>query len=186
MTPTVTAFTPTYGKAAHLAAALDGAGAGLIPGGQGFSEARQDTLFASDRCELMRSFGNGPLGGRACSDGYGAIPIAAIPPFAFGAGTFSKHIAKNATKGMARNPALRPDIQVSGGRGGGRVKSLDGLPPDSLVRGQGGRGFLTDSDGRVIADITVDRVKPVVPGQGFGAKRAPTDTELDWIEELWS
>lgn len=49
--------------------------------------------------------------------------------------------------------------------------------------------FVPDSQGRVIMDITRDRVKPVVPGQGFiagdGRKLAPTPEQLGWIDQLW-
>ncbi|AFY61914.1 hypothetical protein Syn6312_2846 [Synechococcus sp. PCC 6312] len=36
----------------------------------------------------------------------------------------------------------------------------------------------------VILDITKDRVKPVIPGQGFGDKRLPTADELRLINQL--
>lgn len=77
-------------------------------------------------------------------------------------------------------PALRTDIQLSGGRGGGAVKTLTG-PPNSIVRGAPGRVYQTDSEGRVIADITAGRVKPVTPGRGFGPKRPPTPQEREWL-----
>ena len=52
-----------------------------------------------------------------------------------------------------------------------------------------GRVFVTDGEGRAILDITADRVKPVVPGQGFvagdGRKLVPTAEQLDWIKKLW-
>lgn len=75
---------------------------------------------------------------------------------------------------------LRTDVQLSGGRGGGAVKTLTG-PPNSIVRGAPGRIYQTDSEGRVIADITAGRVKPVTPGRGFGPKRPPTPQELEWL-----
>ncbi|MGL4297721.1 MAG: hypothetical protein ACRCW4_01455 [Candidatus Neomicrothrix subdominans] len=41
----------------------------------------------------------------------------------------------------------------------------------------------------MIFDVTRDRVKPVVPGQGFvsgdGRKLTPTAEQLGWIDELW-
>jgi hypothetical protein len=49
---------------------------------------------------------------------------------------------------------------------------------------QGNVVFVTNDRGQVILDITGDRVKPVVPGQGFGPKRPPTKEELDLIEKL--
>ena len=75
------------------------------------------------------------------------------------------------------------------GRSGAGVKNLVG-PPNTIARGASpGRVFVTDDQGRVIFDITRDRVKPGVPGQGFvsgdGRKLAPTPEQLGWIEELW-
>ncbi len=82
-------------------------------------------------------------------------------------------------------PTLRPDISLSGGRSGQFVKSLTG-PPNSAVKSTGpGRIFVTDTEGRVILDITADRVKPVTPGTGFGDKRLPTLEELELIKKLW-
>lgn len=79
---------------------------------------------------------------------------------------------------------LRPDVQLSGGRSGQHVKSLFG-PKNSVVKGSNRRVYLTDDQGQVIADITADRTKPVIPGKGFGEKRPPTDEELDWIARMW-
>ena len=82
-------------------------------------------------------------------------------------------------------PPLRPDISLSGGRSGQGVKFLTG-PPNSAVKSTGpGRVFVTDAQGRVIFDITADRVKPVTPGVGFGDKRPPTFEELELIKKLW-
>jgi hypothetical protein len=83
-------------------------------------------------------------------------------------------------------PTLRPDISLSGaGRSGQGVKFLTG-PPNSAVKSTGpGRVFVTDAQGRVIFDITADRVKPVTPGVGFGDKRPPTFEELELIKKLW-
>lgn len=85
----------------------------------------------------------------------------------------------------AAQQALRPDVVLSGGRSGQLVKSLVG-PPSSVVRGGGARAFVTNEQGQVILDITAQRVKPVIPGQGFvkGAKRAPTSEELDLLSRL--
>lgn len=63
-------------------------------------------------------------------------------------------------------------------------------PQNAVVRGASeGRVFVTDDQGRVILDITRDRTKPVVPGRGYvagdGRKLAPTQQELDWIDQLW-
>ncbi|HET9849980.1 MAG TPA: RHS repeat-associated core domain-containing protein, partial [Candidatus Dormibacteraeota bacterium] len=83
-------------------------------------------------------------------------------------------------------PTLRPDITLGpGGRSGEKVKGLQG-PPNSLVRGSPGRIYLTDADGRVIADITRGRVKLVRPGVGFIDKRTMlTEEELEWLEQMW-
>ena len=72
----------------------------------------------------------------------------------------------------------------SGGRSGAGVKDLKG-PSNSAIRGAPGRVYVTDADGNVVRDITVDRVKPVTPGKGFGDKRTPTQEELDLIKQLW-
>jgi len=70
-------------------------------------------------------------------------------------------------------PALRPDVSLSGAwRSGQNVKFLTG-PPNSVVKSTGpGRIFVTDAQGRVILDITAERVKPVTPGVRFGDKKA--------------
>lgn len=72
---------------------------------------------------------------------------------------------------------------LSGGKGGGRVKSLVGSP-NAVVRGGGQRAFVTNDKGQVILDITADRVKPVTPGRGFGPKRVPTKEELRLLNKL--
>lgn len=80
--------------------------------------------------------------------------------------------------------SLRPDVTLSGGRSGEKVPTLVG-PADSAVRGSEGRVYVTDSKGRVIKDITGERVKPVTPGQGFGDKRPPTQEEKDLVDKMW-
>jgi hypothetical protein len=90
----------------------------------------------------------------------------------------------------ASGPVVGESFQFPGaGRSGGGVKNFEG-PPNAVVKGASpGRNFVTDGEGRVILDITADRVKPVVPGQGFvaadGRKLAPTAEQLDWIKKLW-
>ncbi len=87
-------------------------------------------------------------------------------------------------------PAVDEAFQFPGaGRSGAAVKNFVG-PPNAVVKGASpGRVFMTDGQGRVILDITADRVKPVVPGQGFvagdGRKLAPTTEQLGWIKDLW-
>jgi len=78
---------------------------------------------------------------------------------------------------------IRRDVSLSGGRSGERVKDLVG-PPKSAVRGGGDRAFFTNDKGQVILDVTRDRVKPVIPGVGFGPKRAPTADELRILGEV--
>jgi hypothetical protein len=81
-------------------------------------------------------------------------------------------------------PTPRPDLPaVSGGRSGSQVKKLTG-PPNSVIKGFAGRVYVTNDQGQVILDITKDRVKPVIPDQGFGPKRPPTEEELDLINKL--
>jgi hypothetical protein len=106
------------------------------------------------------------------------------------------HLFGNWHYGMATNtpgasgPVVDESFQFPGaGRSGGGVKNFEG-PPNAVVRGASpGRVFVTDGEGRVILDITADRVKPVVPGQGFvagdGRKLVPTAEQLDWIKKLW-
>lgn len=87
-------------------------------------------------------------------------------------------------------PSVNHDFQFGGaGRSGSKVKDFVG-PPNAVVRGASeGRVFVTDDQGRVIFDITRDRVKPVVPGRGFESgsdrKLTPTQTQLEWINDLW-
>jgi hypothetical protein len=79
---------------------------------------------------------------------------------------------------------LRPDVILRGGRSGSAVKNLTG-PPHSVIKGSKGRLFITDEEGRVILDLTKDRVKLVTPGVGFGDKRVPTPEELELVERMW-
>jgi hypothetical protein len=78
---------------------------------------------------------------------------------------------------------MRPDVKLSGGRSGQRVKELTG-PPNNALRGSGDRVYVTDENGRVILDVTPERAKPVKPGKGFGKKRAPTEEELGMIRKM--
>lgn len=80
---------------------------------------------------------------------------------------------------------MRSDIVLSGGRSGQLVKNLSG-PANSVLKGNGNRIFITDDAGKVIWDITKDRAKSVIPGQGFGPKVAPTQQQLDWLNKIWS
>ena len=56
--------------------------------------------------------------------------------------------AQNAGK-AAKTPSLRPDVVLSGGRSGSKVKTLTG-PPNSVVKGSEGRIFVTNDKGEVI------------------------------------
>ena len=69
------------------------------------------------------------------------------------------------------------NITLSGGRSGQKVKTLIG-PPNSAIKGNGNRVFITDKNGHVILDITTKRTKTVVPGVGLGPKRLPTEQEI--------
>ena len=89
----------------------------------------------------------------------------------------------NAAK-TGTNLALRPDIVLSGGRSGQLVKTLEG-PANSVLKGGQGRIFITNDAGKVIWDVTKDRAKSVIPGQGFGPKVAPTQEQLNLLKQIW-
>ncbi len=89
----------------------------------------------------------------------------------------------SATK-TGTNLALRPDIVLSGGRSGQLVKTLEG-PANSVLKGGQGRIFITNDAGKVIWDVTKDRAKSVIPGQGFGPKVAPTQEQLNLLKQIW-
>lgn len=89
----------------------------------------------------------------------------------------------NAAKG-AGNLAIRSDIVLSGGRSGQLVKTLTGSA-NSVVKGGQGRIFITDKVGKVIWGVTKDRAKSVIPGQGFGPKVAPTQEQLNLLNQIW-
>ncbi|MGC9341262.1 MAG: hypothetical protein ACP5E3_01030, partial [Bacteroidales bacterium] len=81
--------------------------------------------------------------------------------------------------------SLRPDIILKGGRSGQLVKYLRG-PSNSVFRGGShGRIFISDDTGNIIWDVTMDRAKSVIPGQGFGPKVTPTDEMLELIRIMW-
>ncbi len=81
---------------------------------------------------------------------------------------------------------LRFDIQLSGGRSGQRVKDLVG-PPNSVVKGNRGRLYITNESGQVIWDVTTNRIKPVLPGKGFGQYEYGTvpDELVDLVKRAW-
>lgn len=81
------------------------------------------------------------------------------------------------------NLAIRSDIVLSGGRSGQLVKTLTG-PANSVVKGGQGRIFITDKAGTVVWDITKDRAKSVIPGQGFGPMVAPTQEQLNLLKQV--
>ena len=87
------------------------------------------------------------------------------------------------TKGIS-NLSIRKDIVLNGGRSGQLVKTLTG-PANSVVKGGQGRIFITNSEGKVILDITKDRVKSVIPGRGFGPKVTPTQEQLNLLKQVW-
>jgi RHS repeat-associated protein len=92
-------------------------------------------------------------------------------------------LGASASAGRDLGLAIRDDVLLAGGRSGERVKDLVG-PANSAVRGSAQRVFVTNDRGQVVLDITPDRVKPVVPGQGFGPKRTPTKEELELIARV--
>jgi hypothetical protein len=90
-----------------------------------------------------------------------------------------------AAKGVG-NLAIRSDIVLGGGRGGGLVKNLTG-PANSVLKGSEGRIFITNDVGKVIWDVTAQRAKPVIPGRGFGSfEYGDVSTEfLNLIKKVW-
>ncbi|GAA5533981.1 hypothetical protein Dalu01_02389 [Deinococcus aluminii] len=95
------------------------------------------------------------------------------------------YLSNNNSKQIGGVTVRKDVVLPGGGRGGEKVKNLTG-PPNSAVRGAGGnRVYVTDSQGRVIKDITRDRVKPVTPGKGFGKKEFKlTQDEMDLLKEF--
>lgn len=79
---------------------------------------------------------------------------------------------------------VRPDVILKGGRSGQNVKNAVS-EANSVIKGSNGRVFVTDQNGKVILDITKDRVKEVVSGRGFGPKRPPTAEEIQLIKSIW-
>ncbi|ACE06216.1 hypothetical protein Aasi_0845 [Candidatus Amoebophilus asiaticus 5a2] len=92
-------------------------------------------------------------------------------------------LARGVVKGGS-NLSIRTDIVLSGGRSGQLVKTLTG-PANSVVKGSQGRIFITDNAEKVIWDITKDRAKSVIPGQGFGPKVTPTQEHLNLLKQVW-
>jgi hypothetical protein len=45
---------------------------------------------------------------------------------------------------------------------------------------------VTDAEGRVVLDITAERVKPIRPWIGEGPNRPPTPAELDLVRTMFS
>lgn len=80
----------------------------------------------------------------------------------------------------------RPDLPpVAGGRGGQYVKGIVGPPNSAIQGGRPGRIFITDDNGKVVLDVTKDRVKPVGSGgKTFDRKRDPTPQELDLLDRM--
>jgi len=82
--------------------------------------------------------------------------------------------------------ALRSDIVLGGGRGGGLVKNLTG-PANSVLKGSEGRILITNDAGKVIWDRFAARAKPVIPGKGFGSFDYGDVPQqyLDLINKIW-
>jgi RHS repeat-associated protein len=82
------------------------------------------------------------------------------------------------------NLTINSDIVLSGGRNGKLVKDLEG-PAHSVIKGSEGRIYITDESGKVVWDITKERAKSVIPGQGFGPKVPPTQEQLELLNKVW-
>ena len=100
---------------------------------------------------------------------------------------------KKAAEQATRGKILRPETVRSGGRGGQRVLDIEG-PPNSIIRGQptrsgGPRAFETDEAGRVVREITPDRVKirqidPKTGREFFEKSGPPSADDLRILDEL--
>ncbi len=109
---------------------------------------------------------------------------APVPVTKFGAvGRWLKRLLGFGDEVARGAPQVLRDVVLRGGRGGQNVKNLVG-PPNAVVRGGGERAFVTNEKGQVVLDITRDRVKPVMPGEGFGPKRPPTPGELRLLDSV--
>ena len=64
------------------------------------------------------------------------------------------------------------------------MKTLKG-PANSIVKGQGGRLFVTNEKGEVVLDVTKDRIKAVEPGVGFGDKAETTEEALEILNDVF-
>lgn len=125
-------------------------------------------------------------GADSAVDAMKGVERAAEATKAVGNATDAARSVQKAAPAVARGLdtlTVRPDIVLSGGRSGQRVKNLTG-PANSVLRGGTDRAFVTNDKGQVILDITKNRVKPVTPGHGFGPKRAPTQEELDILQKV--
>lgn len=84
---------------------------------------------------------------------------------------------------LRSTPQILGDVTLSGGRSGEFVRNLIG-PRNAVVRGGGERAFVTNRSGQVIRDITADRVKPITPGVGAGAKQPPSAQDLELLQRV--
>ncbi len=115
-------------------------------------------------------------------EGAGPLPRPSLGPLKNLAGALDE-TAQLARSFEPRPVTVRPDVFRSAGRSGSGAKHLT-APANSAVRGGGQRTFVTNDQGQVVLDITRSRVKPVIPGQGFGPKRAPTEGELRLLDAI--
>jgi hypothetical protein len=126
-----------------------------------------------------------------------SIASVVVPPLAFGtAGLFipCDSAGCGATTFYAETGeemTVRPDATpLSGGRSGQNVKNLK-AEPNSFVPGSPGRIYATNENGEVVRDITKERVKNVIPGQGFEhdkngvIEREPTAQERQALGKIW-
>lgn len=110
--------------------------------------------------------------------------IALCGPAAAVAAPFVLKAAFGVIKFGGKNLKIRPDVVIKGGRSGQNVKNAVS-EANSVIKGSNGRVYVTDQTGKVILDITKDRVKEVIPGRGFGPKRPPTAEEIQLIKSIW-
>jgi hypothetical protein len=82
--------------------------------------------------------------------------------------------------------SVRRDLPPQpGGRSGNNVPNITG-PANSAIRGNNGRVYVTDVNGRVVLDITRERTWLVqVQGSRARTTRAPTPEEINLIRLLW-
>jgi RHS repeat-associated protein len=169
------AITGAFGYLFNACGAQFGCTAGgLLTGGAGGGMA--SLFFCGGLCAPIMMAGGAFVGGTI-----GLVADAAAGVSAW----LGASVSNNAEGGSEdKDITPRPDYPAqSGGRSGQNVPNLTG-PPNSAIPGQGGRIYITDEDGNVVVDVTPDRAKPVIPGEGFGPKRPLTGQEQDLLDKM--